>query len=170
MEKILVSRCLLGEPVRYDGRGAPCRAPQLEQWRREGRLIAVCPELAGGLACPRPPAEVQGADGGAVLTGEARVLTQSGQNLTDAFLRGANAALDLCRQHGIRLALLKARSPSCGATDTYDGSFSGRLLPGVGVTAARLRRAGIQVFDEQQLPNLAAALQALEPGSTMRPC
>ena len=91
--KILVSACLLGEPVRYDGRAQPLQDALLAQWRREGRVIPCCPELAGGLPVPRAPAERQ-ADG--------RIVTRDGQDVSAAFARGAACALALCRQHGIR--------------------------------------------------------------------
>lgn len=161
MQKILVSRCLLGERVRYDG-GAHGPFAQLEAWRRQGRLVAVCPEVAGGLPTPRPPAEIPGGQGARVLEGECAVLTIGGAEVGAAFLAGAHAALQLVEAHGIRLAVLKARSPSCGNRENYDGSFSGRRVPGEGVTAALLRRHGVRVFSEEELVEAAAALSALE--------
>ncbi|MFC0667392.1 DUF523 domain-containing protein [Azotobacter chroococcum] len=161
MQKILVSRCLLGERVRYDG-GAHGPFALLEEWRRQGRLVAVCPEVAGGLPTPRPPAEIPGGQGVRVLDGECAVLTIDGAEVGAAFLAGAHAALQLIEAHGIRLAVLKARSPSCGNRENYDGSFSGRRVPGAGVTAALLRRHGVRVFSEEELVEAAAALAALE--------
>lgn len=161
MQKILVSRCLLGEPVRYDG-GAQGPHALLARWQGEGRVVPVCPELAGGLPTPRPPAEIPGGQGAAVLAGERRVLTVEGADVTAAFMAGAQQALALVRRHAIRLALLKSRSPSCGNLQTYDGSFSGRRVAGEGVTAALLRQAGVRVFNEEQLAELAAALATLE--------
>ena len=161
MERILVSACLLGAPVRYDG-GNHGPFPLLQSWHGEGRLVPLCPEVAGGLPTPRPPAEIPGGSGSQVLAGRVPVLDVYGMDVTSAFRAGADAALHLVREHGIRLAILKARSPSCGNRQTYDGSFSGVLVDGEGVTAAALRQAGVQVFNEQELDAAAAALRALE--------
>lgn len=161
MHKILVSRCLLGHRVRYDG-GAHGPFDLLQQWLDEGRVVALCPEVAGGLPTPRPPAEIAGGQGAQVLDGRLPVLTIDGADVTAAFVAGAQQALELVHEHGIRLALLKARSPSCGNLENYDGSFSGVRVAGEGVTAALLRRAGVQVFNEQQLDAARQALQALE--------
>ncbi|PAU56089.1 DUF523 domain-containing protein [Pseudomonas indica] len=161
MQKILVSRCLLGHRVRYDG-GAHGPFGLLERWQREGRVVALCPEVAGGLPTPRPPAEIPGGQGGQVLDGERPVLTVDGEDVSAAFLDGARQALELVRAQGIRIAVLKARSPSCGNRENYDGSFSGVKVPGEGVTAALLRREGVQVFSEEELDAAEAALAALE--------
>jgi len=158
VDKILISSCLLGEPVRYDGTPRGLDQPLLRQWHAEGRLIGICPEMAGGLPCPRPAAEIQGGQGAAVWRGTARVLTRDGGDVSAAFMAGAQQALSLCQRLGIRFALLKARSPSCGGQHNYDGSFSGTLVTGSGVTAALLRQQGIRCFDEQQLAQLAALL------------
>lgn len=159
MDRILVSRCLLGEPVRYDGQPKTLRHPLLSQWHQQQRLVPVCPELAGGLPCPRPPAEVAQGRGDRVIDGSAVVICNDGTDVTAAFLRGAQIALRQCQQQQIRFALLKARSPSCGSQDGYDGSFSGTLAEqGIGVTAALLINHGIQVFDETQLEQLASQL------------
>jgi uncharacterized protein YbbK (DUF523 family) len=161
MQKVLVSRCLLGHPVRYDG-GAHGPFGLLERWQAEGRVVALCPEVAGGLPTPRPPAEIPGGQGAQVLDGLLPVRSVSGEDLTAAFLAGAQQALALVERHQIRLALLKARSPSCGNRENYDGSFSGRKVAGEGVTAALLRRAGVQVFSEEQLAEAEVALRELE--------
>lgn len=161
MHRILVSRCLLGHRVRYDG-GAHGPYDLLQQWLDEGRVVALCPEVAGGLPTPRLPAEIAGGQGAQVLDGRLPVLTIDGADVTSAFVAGAQQALALVHEHGIRLALLKARSPSCGNLENYDGSFSGVRVAGEGVTAALLRRAGVQVFNEQQLDEARQALQVLE--------
>ncbi|MBB1518850.1 DUF523 domain-containing protein [Aquipseudomonas guryensis] len=161
MEKLLVSRCLLGHKVRYDG-GAHGPFDLLQRWQEEGRIVALCPEVAGGLPTPRPPAEIPGGQGAQVLDGSQPVLTNRGEDVTAAFVAGAEIALQLVRQHGLRVAVLKARSPSCGNTHNYDGSFSGTLIEGEGVTAALLRRAGVRVFNESQLAEAAAELARLE--------
>lgn len=163
MQKILVSRCLLGDAVRYDG-GAHGPFDQLQRWQAEGRIVPLCPEVAGGLPIPRPPAEIPGGQGAEVLSGARPVLTEAGEDVSAAFLRGAETALALVRRHGIRIALLKARSPSCGNLENYDGSFCGVRVPGEGVTAAALRLAGVQVFNEDQLEEAAAALAMLAQG------
>jgi uncharacterized protein YbbK (DUF523 family) len=161
MEKLLVSRCLLGHKVRYDG-GAHGPYDLLRQWQDEGRIVALCPEVAGGLPTPRPPAEIPGGQGSAVLDGRLPVLTDGGADVTAEFVAGAEIALRLVQQHGLRVAVLKARSPSCGNTHNYDGSFSGSLVAGEGVTAALLRRHGVKVFNESQLAEAAAELHRLE--------
>lgn len=158
--KVLVSRCLLGHRVRYDG-GASGPYPQLARWQAEGRVIALCPEVAGGLPTPRAPAEIPGGQGLAVLDGTAPVMTREGEDVTEAFVSGAHQALALVEQHGIRIAILKANSPSCGNLQTYDGSFGGVKVQGQGVTAALLSRAGVQVFSELELDAAAEALATL---------
>lgn len=160
MQKILVSRCLLGHRVRYDG-GASGPFDQLAHWLAEGRVVALCPEVAGGLPTPRAAAEIPGGQGGEVLDGQARVMTTEGEDVSEAFLSGARQALALVEKHGIRVAVLKANSPSCGNLLTYDGTFSGVKVDGEGVTAALLKRAGVQVFSELELVEAAAALAAL---------
>ena len=138
---ILVSACLLGTPCRYDGSGkADARLLKLGAKRQ---LIPVCPELLGGLPTPRPPAERVGA----------RILDKSGADVTDAYLRGAQETLRLARLLGCKTAILKARSPSCGHGRIYDGSFTGKLIPGSGVTAELLAKNGIRVFTEDELPD-----------------
>ncbi|MCE0462486.1 DUF523 domain-containing protein [Pseudomonas uvaldensis] len=160
MERILVSHCLLGHRVRYDG-GASGPFDVLQQWLDEGRVVPLCPEVAGGLPTPRAPAEIAGGQGVRVLDGEVAVVTADGEDVSAQFLSGARQALDQVREHGIRIAVLKANSPSCGNLLTYDGTFSGVKVRGEGVTAALLKRHGVQVFSELQLPEAAAALQAL---------
>ncbi|UZM16822.1 DUF523 domain-containing protein [Pseudomonas kielensis] len=160
MQKILVSRCLLGHRVRYDG-GASGPFDQLQQWIAEGRVVALCPEVAGGLPTPRAAAEIPGGQGAQVLDGHARVITTEGEDVSAEFLSGAQQALALVQQHAIRIAVLKANSPSCGNLLTYDGTFSGVKVSGEGVTAALLTRHGVQVFSELQLAEAAAALASL---------
>lgn len=144
--RLLVSACLLGVPCRYDGGSRPCA--QALALAQDHCLVPVCPEIYGGLPTPRPPAE---------RVGE-RVLTQAGKDVTRAYDRGAQAALDLFRRTGCQAALLKARSPSCGAGAVYDGSFQGRLRPGDGVTAALLKAQGVPVASEEDLSPLAPFL------------
>lgn len=159
MQMILVSRCLLGHRVRYDG-GASGPFDQLQQWLDEGRVVPLCPEVAGGLPTPRAAAEIPGGQGSEVLDGRAAVITTDGEDVSTQFLSGAFQALALVREHGIRVAVLKANSPSCGNLFTYDGTFSGVKVSGEGVTAALLKRHGVQVFSEQELPQAVEALIA----------
>ncbi|WP_122506166.1 MULTISPECIES: DUF523 domain-containing protein [unclassified Pseudomonas] len=161
MEKILVSRCLLGHRVRYDG-GASGPFDLLEQWIEEGRVVPLCPEVAGGLPTPRAAAEIPGGQGGQVLDGIAAVITTDGEDVSAQFLEGARQALELVQKHGIRVAVLKANSPSCGNLLTYDGTFSGVKVNGEGVTAALLKRHGVRVFSELELAEAAVTLAALD--------
>ncbi|WP_429146507.1 DUF523 domain-containing protein [Aeromonas rivipollensis] len=146
--RVLVSACLLGQPVRYDGQSKGIVSDWLSSLGAEGRALAFCPEVAGGLPTPRPPAERQGE----------LVVTESGLDVTAEFDRGAELALGLCLAQGIRFALLKEGSPSCGSGRIYNGRFEGVSMAGEGKTTALLRRHGIQVFSEDQLPELALAL------------
>ena len=153
-ELILVSACLLGVACRYDGQSCPeAGLRDLAAW---GRLVPICPEVAGGLPTPRPPAEIEGAaeglDGRAVLQGRTRVVRRDGVDVSAAFIAGAQTALALARRLGIRRAILKAHSPSCGTGRIHNGLFDGRLVAGDGVTAALLEQAGIGVSSEQNLP------------------
>ncbi len=166
MQKILVSRCLLGHRVRYDG-GASGPFDLLQHWLDEGRVVPLCPEVAGGLPTPRAAAEIPGGQGSEVLDGQAAVITTDGEDVSAQFLSGAYQALALVREHGIRVAVLKANSPSCGNLFTYDGSFSGVKVPGEGVTVALLKRHGVQVFSELELSEAAAALQIQSPTQTL---
>jgi uncharacterized protein YbbK (DUF523 family) len=157
--KVLVSSCLLGEPVRYHGGAATLESGVLDRWRAEGRVVAACPEVAGGLSVPRAPAEITGGDGDSVLAGRAFVGDRSGADVTAAFL-------DLARAAGVGLAVLKDGSPSCGTTYVYDGTFRGQRSAGRGLTAALLAQNGIPVFSERQLAEAAAYVESLEtPGA-----
>lgn len=169
MHHVLISSCLLGNPVRYDGRGVSHDDAVLARWLKEGRVVAACPEVAGGMPIPRPPAEIEpGRDAASVLAGHARVVAVTGDDVTTPFVHGAREALAAAQRHGIRVAVLKEGSPSCGSGYVYDGHFAGRRQPGVGVTAALLRRAGIQVFSEHQWAEAGAFLADLEAGDDRR--
>lgn len=159
---MLVSACLLGERVRYDGRDAAPGGEILGRWLRDGRVVPFCPEVAGGLGVPRPAAEIQGAGGASVLDAAGTVVTRDGQDVTSAFLRGAELALQAARAAGVTLAVLKDGSPSCGSQHVHDGAFTGRRRAGEGVTAALLRRHGIAVFSEAQLAEADLRLRALD--------
>lgn len=171
---MLVSSCLAGRPVRYDGAARSVSSGLFDRWRAEGRLVPVCPEISGGLPVPRPPAEIVGGDGTAVLDGTASVVTNTGEDVTAAFLKGAQQALDTAQRAGARVAVLKESSPSCGTARIYDGTFTGKAIPGHGVTTALLERAGIRVFTEDDLEAAASYLATLEsparpPGREERP-
>lgn len=157
--KILVSACLLGHAVRYDGKGKPLAHAALDRWRRQGRVVTICPEMAAGMSVPRPPAEIEnGMNGEDVLAGRARVLEVTGGDVTAEFVAGAHKALAFAREHGCRHALLIDGSPSCGSGFIYDGSFAGRKQAGNGVTAALMARAGIAVFSDREIEALEASL------------
>ncbi|MCO6186905.1 DUF523 domain-containing protein [Rhizobium sp. L1K21] len=159
MPKILISACLDGRPVRYDGQAKPLLDLRVEQWRGEGRLVSTCPELAGGFSTPRLPAEIEnGMTGSDVLAGSAKVIDSAGADVTAAYMDGAQAALALARETGCAFALLIDGSPSCGSAKIHDGSFSGNKHAGAGVTAALLKQNGIAVFSHQELDALERAL------------
>jgi uncharacterized protein YbbK (DUF523 family) len=146
---VLISACLAGRACRFDG--SSNQDDQVSRLVAEGRAVLVCPEVDGGLGTPRPPAEIVGGDGSDVLAGGARVMTEQGADVTDAYLEGARRALDACESSGARVAILKARSPSCGASSIYDGTFSRTLVVGDGVTAALLREHGVEVLIDEEL-------------------
>jgi uncharacterized protein YbbK (DUF523 family) len=157
--KILVSACFLGRPVRYDGSAKTLAHPALERWRAAGRLVAMCPELAAGFPTPRPPAEIErGESGQVVLSGCARVIEETGADVTDLYVEGARAALSLAQASDCRFALLVDGSPSCGSRFVYDGGFSGKTRAGAGVTTALLRQNGIEVFAESEIDDLQERL------------
>ena len=139
--KILISACLLGACCRYDG--ASKAHPLAALLAERHTLVPVCPEQLGGLPTPRPPAERRGG----------RVVTQSG-DVTEQYLRGAEETLKLCKLLGCEAAVLKERSPSCGRGQVYDGTFSGTLTAGDGVTAELLAAHGIPVYGESRIEEL----------------
>jgi uncharacterized protein YbbK (DUF523 family) len=165
MVRVLVSSCLLGERVRYNGAAASSHDIILGAWIDEGRVVPFCPEVAGGLGVPRPPAEIRGADGEAVLDARGAVITHAGTDVTANFLDGARKALDAARARGVRVAVLKDGSPSCGSSWIYDGTFSGARQAGRGVTAALLEREGIRVFSERELREAQEYVRTLEAGT-----
>jgi uncharacterized protein YbbK (DUF523 family) len=150
---VLVNSCLLGITSRYDGRSR--LATGLCDLATQGVLLPICPEVVGGLTIPRPPSEVEGADTGleghAVLDGRSRVTHADGADVAAQFVRGAEAALAVVQRLGIRKAVLKAHSPSCGAGQIPGSSFDGRRVAGSGVTTALLKRAGIRVLSDTDL-------------------
>jgi uncharacterized protein YbbK (DUF523 family) len=141
----LISACIAGIFCRYDGQTR--RREEIIALVQSGKALAVCPETLGGLKIPREPAEIVGGDGFDVLDGKAKVMTCDGEDVTTEFVNGAQAALSLCRRYGARKVFLKSKSPSCGVGIIYDGTFSGTLRPGFGVTAALLKRNHIKVVE-----------------------
>lgn len=158
----IISACLAGENCKYNGGNN--RREEITAFLEDHPCQLICPECAGGLESPREPAEIIGGDGKDVLEGRAKVRNRSGKDVTDAFRQGAEISLsevkrvyqavmekefpegevpDLC-------AVLKAKSPSCGSGLIYDGTFSGRKIPGDGVTAALFRKNGIRVLTEEE--------------------
>lgn len=146
MTSIAVSACLLGEKCRYDGKSN--RSERVVALGEKVLLVPVCPEVAGGLSVPRPCAEIK----------DARVMTQDGIDVTRQFEEGAVACLGCIQAQGCQAAVLKARSPSCGAGEIYDGSFSHSVVKGNGVFAGIVEKAGIRVFTEEQVDELEAYL------------
>nr|WP_295714476.1 DUF523 domain-containing protein [uncultured Halomonas sp.] len=151
LRKVLMSACLLGKKVRYDG-GALSENDQIVlQWRSEGRIVSVCPEVEVGMSIPRPPAEIFQGSGKGVLNGEVDVIENDGGKVTNEFLAGASIALNQCRKFDIDIAVLAEFSPSCGSSAIYEGSFSGPQIPGMGVTTALLREHGVHVFSQYKI-------------------
>lgn len=145
---LIVSACLLGQPVRYNGCGkASDLVLALQKSGR--RIIAVCPEEMGGLPTPRPPSEIEAGSGEDVLAGRARVKADTGADVTVEFVAGAHKVLQLAQEAGADCAVMKAKSPSCGCDRIYDGTFSGALKSGNGVATALLKQHGIRVLTEE---------------------
>jgi uncharacterized protein YbbK (DUF523 family) len=166
MHLVLVSSCLLGEAVRYDGGSKRCPHEILQRWLREERVVPICPEVAGGLPVPRMPAEItDGAGGFKVLAGEAKVLDSTTRDMSGEFIAGAERTLDRARELGIRVAVLKEGSPSCGTRYIYDGTFTATKVPNVGVTAALLEQGGVLLFSEDQLSEADSVLRRLDAQS-----
>jgi uncharacterized protein YbbK (DUF523 family) len=144
---ILVSACLLGINCKYNGNNN-----LHEKTLKLGRkVIPFCPEQLGGLSTPRQPAEIIGGDGYDVLLGNAKVVTDTGKDVTSNFIKGAEMSAILADLTQARTAVLKANSPSCGVNCIYDGTFSRSKCKGDGVTAALLKQKGLQVITELDL-------------------
>ncbi|PCI59518.1 MAG: hypothetical protein COB35_11180 [Gammaproteobacteria bacterium] len=154
MRKILISACFLGKKVRYDADSKTLFHPLIILWQSQNRLISICPEVEGGLPIPRPPAEIQNYSN----SNNNIIMTSTGVDVSQAFKKGAQQALQLCQQQHIEFALLKESSPSCGNHFIYDGSFSNKKIVGQGVTTQLLQQHGIKVFSEDNIEVLAQAL------------
>jgi uncharacterized protein YbbK (DUF523 family) len=147
-EKLLISGCLAGLSCRYDGRSKP--HPRLEDLKRRYDLIPVCPEQAGGLSTSRIPNELQ-ASAADILSGRGKVKNQAGEDCTENFIRGASETLKVVRLLEIKIALLKDGSPSCGKNRVYNGTFSGKSIPGMGITAQVLSDEEIDIYSEDEI-------------------
>lgn len=149
MKRILVSRCLYGgSPVRYDGKSKEAKDELFLKWKTEGRLIPVCPEVAGGLPVPRTDAQRK-CDS---------VITRDGKDVTFEYRKGAEEALALAKKYDVVCAVFKEKSPSCGSHHIYDGTFSGVLIEGEGIATELLRKNGVKVFSENQLKEVEKLL------------
>lgn len=162
--ELLMSSCLIGQCCRWDAKnGRSVVTPRLHLMLNHGQVAVICPECAGGLDVPRPAAEIEpGKNAADVLSGNARVINTGKADVTAQYVAGAKAALALVKKHNIRVAILKAKSPSCGSREVYDGTFSGKLKEGRGVTAELLASHGVKVFDETQIDEALALLDAMK--------
>lgn len=149
----VISACLAGCKCRYDGDDN--LIDRFQEMVERGEAVFVCPEQLGGLSTPRPPAQIVGGTGEDVLDGNARVLTDAGVDVTEQFVKGAQEALKMAQLVHATEAILKERSPSCGSSMIYDGTFTKGKRPGHGVTAALLERHGIRVYSEETYPEQA---------------
>lgn len=139
MEKILISACLVGDKVKYDGKSN--YNPLIKELLEHYELVPFCPEVEGGLSIPRKPSERKGD----------KVINDAGKDVTNFFVSGAKKALTICQYLNIKIAILKERSPSCGTKQIHDGSFTSKLIKGEGVTTELLRKNGIKVISEEEL-------------------
>lgn len=155
--KIFVSACLAGVPCRYDGREAG--TARVRDLVRSEEAVPLCPEILGGMPTPRPAATCVGGDGAAVWQGAARVMSIEGADVTEAFCAGARAVLAEARRLGIRRAILKERSPSCGLREVW---VDGRVAAGMGVTAALLAAEGIDLVSDEDLSGVQSPMSDVE--------
>ena len=142
MEKILISACLVGDNVKYNGGNN--LSPKIEALLEKYELIPFCPEVEGGLSIPRTPAERK----------DGRVINQDGEDVTDAYYKGAELAFNICLYLKIKKVILKEKSPSCGSKIIYDGTFTHKEIPGMGITAEYLKEKGIEVYSEDDIDSL----------------
>lgn len=153
---ILISACLLGVNCKYNGKNN--ENVEVIQFLKGKGVVPVCPEQLGGLTTPRPPAEIKNGDGTSVLCDSAKVFFNNEVEVTDAFLKGARETLKIAEGLGINQAIMKARSPSCGVGKIYDGTFSGSLKEGDGVTTALLKSKGIAVYTEEDFSEIIQSI------------
>lgn len=141
MKKILVSGCLYGWHVRYDGVDTPCLDERFLKWKEEGRLIPVCPEVFGGLKTPRPDSQRQGN----------KVIACTGEDVTEEYIKGAKEALRLAKENDVVCCIMKEDSPSCGSKFIFDGTFTDTKISGVGCAVELLKNAGFKIYDEDEI-------------------
>ena len=151
MSKVLVSSCLLGCKVRYDGNDLKPDSLQFQKFIEKNEVVSFCPEVAGGLPIPRVPAEICGGEGCDVINGSSKVRGKDDSDVTKEFLKGAELALELCQQENISTAILTDGSPSCGSSLIYNGKFEGVKIQGAGITTALLRQNGIKVVSQHDV-------------------
>jgi uncharacterized protein YbbK (DUF523 family) len=151
--KILISACLLGQRVRYDAKVNKLDNQLIDQWLAQGILLGICPEVTGGLTTPRAAAEIQD---------DLSVKTAMGKDVSQAFILGAQKTLATALANNIKVAVLTEKSPSCGSSKRYDGSFSRNLIAGEGVTTQLLREHGIKVFNQFQLQQVQDYLNNID--------
>ena len=142
MEKILISACLVGDKVRYDGKGQ--YNPLIQELLEKYELVPFCPEVEGGLKTPRTPSEIVGD----------KVISKAGRDVTHQLIDGAKKALMICQYLNIKIAILKDHSPSCGVNEIHDGKFSGKLIKGKGITTTLLEKNGIKVISDSDISSL----------------
>ncbi|WP_419394161.1 DUF523 domain-containing protein [Cytobacillus praedii] len=145
---ILVSSCLAGLEVRYNGTHSLDN--RISKLVEENKAVTICPELLGGFSTPREPAEIVGGDGEDVLDGKAKVVEKSGKDVTELYIKGAYASLEKAKKINATIVVLKENSPSCGSSMIYNGEFKGKKIVGNGVTSALFKRNGLQVISEDQ--------------------
>ncbi len=139
----LVSACLAGVNCRYDGKDYPY--DKVVELVNQGEAIPVCPEQLGGLTTPRISCEIVN------QPGDPKVINKEGVDRTKEFLLGAERTLAIAKVLGVKKAIMKSKSPSCGCGQIYDGTFSGNLIPGNGLAVERLLQNGIEVITEKDL-------------------
>ncbi len=142
MEKILISACLVGDKVRYDGKSQ--YNPLIKELLDKYELVPFCPEVEGGLKTPRVPSEIY----------KGKVINKEGKDVTYQFNSGADKAVNICKYLEIKIAILKDQSPSCGSKEIHDGKFTGRLIKGKGITATKLEQIGVKVYTENEIEEL----------------
>ena len=142
MEKILISACLVGDKVRYDGKSQ--YSPLVKELLEKYELVPFCPEVEGGLPTPRVPSEIY----------KGRVINKNNKDVTKEFNLGAELACNICKYLDIKIAILKDGSPSCGSNEIHDGKFTGRMIKGKGITATKLEQIGVKIYTEKDIEKL----------------
>ena len=155
MEKILVSACLCGQKTRFDGKDNPF--PFIEKLKRHYDVVPFCPEVEGGLPLLREPCEIVNNS----------VLSESGKDYTKEYIEGAKKAVSLCHFFGIKIAILKDRSPSCGSRTIHDGSFKNNMIEGLGLTARALIADGVKVYADTDALDFLVPEEKKKKGKTL---